>query len=257
MNYEEGTFREAFILYQTLIQHKEITKKKHPEIYRSFFTPKVREVIQNVIQRDAQVIIFHLDETIYLVPELENELLTYSNEELRTVMKLSSNKELYLAQFIWINVLSEFYGEQFQFTNEPRNFVKVEEILHTVEAYITGFKQFNDEKLTDLAACYEMDLEGLIEVWDGLMAMTEGITDVRRAVKRDYGFLLKALRFWENEKLIYIHNNEEIVLTEKMKNITAYYYHHEERIHRIKELLRQTENFAETIAGGDLNAKSQ
>lgn len=254
MNYEAETFSEAFILYQTLIQDKEISKRKHPEIYRSYFSPKVRDVIQNIIQRDGQVKIFHLDDTIYLLPELDNEVLTYTNEELRNVMKLNSNKELYMAQFIWINVLSEFYSEQFQFTNEPRNFVKVEEILQKIEEYITHFNQMDEEELSELSHRYDMDLGGLIEVWNGLKSMTEGISDVRRAVKRDYGFLLKVLGFWENEKLVYIHNNEELILTEKMKSIAAYYYHHEDRIHRIRDLLLETEELSATMVGGSIDA---
>ncbi|WP_010200216.1 DUF6063 family protein [Bacillus sp. m3-13] len=251
MNYEEGVFREAFVLYQALIKYKEIDKKKHNELYRTYFSPKVREVIQNVIQPDAKVRIFQLDETIYMVPEIDNEVLTYTNEELRNVMKLSTNKELYMAQFIWINVLSEFYGDQFQYTNESRTYVKVEEILRNVEEYIKQFKEIDEEELADLSALYDMDLEGMIEVWDGLRSMTEDLTDVRRATKRDYGFLLKVLSFWENERLLIIHNNEEIVLTEKMKNISAHYYHHEERINRIKELLNKVEDLVSKKEGGE------
>ncbi len=255
MNYEEGVFSEAFILYQALIKYKKIDKKRHPEIYRSYFSPKVREVIQNVIQPDAKVRIFHIDETIYLVPEFDNEVITYTNEELRDAMKLSTNKELYMAQFVWINVLSEFYGDQFQYTNEPRTYVKVEEILRNVEEYVMQFKEIDEEELADLAMNYDMDLEGMIEVWGGLRSMTEDLTNVRLATKRDYGFLLKVLGFWENEKLLIIHNNEEIVLTEKMKNIVAHYYHHEERINRIKELLNTVEDLVTAKARGDLNAK--
>lgn len=251
MNYEEGVFREAFVLYQALIKYKEIDKKKHNDLYRTYFSPKVREVIQNVIQPDAKVRIFQLDETIYMVPEIDNEVLTYTNEELRNVMKLSTNKELYMAQFIWINVLSEFYGDQFQYTNESRTYVKVEELLRNVEEYIKQFKKIDEEELADLSALYDMDLEGMIEVWDGLRSMTEDLTDVRRATKRDYGFLLKVLSFWENERLLIIHNNEEIVLTEKMKNISAHYYHHEERINRIKELLNKVEDLVSKKEGGE------
>lgn len=243
MNYEEGVFREAFVLYQALIKHKEIDKKKHNELYRTYFSQEVREVIQNVIQPEAKVKIFQIDETIYLVPEIENEVLTYTNEELRNEMRLSTNKELYMAQFIWINVLSEFYGDQYQYTNESRAYVKVEEILRKVEAYINQFKEIEEEELADLSSLYEMDLEGMIEVWDGLRSMTDDLNDVRRATKRDYGFLLKVLSFWENERLLVIHNNEEIVLTDKMKRISTQYYHHEERINRIKDLLNKEQSF--------------
>jgi len=154
-------------------------------------------------------------------------------------MKLNSNKELYTVQFIWLNVISEFYGEQFQLTNESRTYVKVEMILRKVNEYINQFKQLNDEELFDLSVEYEMDLEGLVGVWESLGKMTEDVKDYKKATKRDYGFVLKALSFWENEKLLIIRNDDEIVLTEKMKQMAGQFYHHEERINQIKELLNK------------------
>ena len=240
MNYDENVLKEAFMLYHSLLEDGSLEKKKKPEIYRFFFSSQVKDVLQNIIQPIAKVKFFNVDDTIYLVPETDNEVFSYSNEELRNIMKLNSNKELYMAQFIWLCVLSEFYGDQFQYTNEIRTYVKVEEILKKVDDYISEFKKLNEDERYELSVEYDMDLEGLIEVWENLGSITEDVKDIRRATKRNYGFVLKVLDFWEKEKLIIVRNNEEIVLTEKMKNIAGQYYHHEERINKIKELLNQT-----------------
>ena len=82
-----------------------------------------------------------------------------------------------------------------------------------------------------------MDLNGMIEVWKSLEEMTEKNKYVKQYKRKKYSFFLKVLSFWESEKLVLVKEEQEITLTSKMENIVGSYYHNEERINKIKELL--------------------
>jgi len=247
MYYEEEAVKAAYLLHQTLMVQGSLSKKDYPELYRSYFEPNIRDILHNVFQPISQSKIIYVDETLYFVPDIDNEIFTYKNEELRVQMGLKDNKELYMAQFIWINVISEFYGDQFNQTNQTRTFVKVDEIMSKVKGYIEKFSEKSEEELYELSAEYELDILGLIQVWNNLSVVTEEVKDVSRATSRDYGFFLKVLRFWEKEKLIIVREKEEISLTSKMKNIVGTYYHHEDRINKIKELLNESFDEGEKV----------
>jgi hypothetical protein len=237
MMYEEELVKKAFLLYQEVMLKGELPKKENPELFSYYFEIDIRDILERVYLPCSESKILHIEDTLYFVPEIENDAYTYSNEELRKMMGLSFNRELYLAQFIWMNVLSEFYGDQFQQTNQTRSFVKVDEIIHKVEEYMNTFMKIPEEELIQLANDYQLDLIGMIDVWNSLEELTEKNKEVKRYKKKKYSFFLRVLDFWEKEKLLQVKEEQEISLTKKMENIVGAYYHNEERINKIKELL--------------------
>lgn len=240
MMYEEELVKKAFLLYQEVMLKGELLKKDNPELYSYYFDMEVRDLLERVYLPYSHSKILYVGSTLYFVPDLENEAFTYSNENLRKLMGFAYNRELYLAQFIWMNLLSEFYGDQFQLTNQIRSFVKVDDIIHKVEEYMNAFMKKTEEELEQLAVEHQIDLIGMLEVWNGLEELTEKNKDVKRYKKKKYSFFLRVLQFWENEKLLEVKEEQEITLTLKMQNIVGAYYHNEERINKIKELLEST-----------------
>ncbi|WP_430787212.1 DUF6063 family protein [Virgibacillus flavescens] len=234
---ETEKVKEAYTLFQTVMIRGSIDKNRDPDLFHSYLDPDIRDIIRQIFQPVSQSKIVQVDQTLYFVPEMENDTFAYSNSELLELMKLKDNKQLYFAQFIFMNLLSEFFGDQFLQTGETRAFIKVDEIMARVNEYMQNFDQKSEEELEELQTRYELDIRGMLETWKGLSDVTEDIKDLSKATKRDYGFFLKVLRFWENEKLIIIREKEEISLTDKMKNISNSFYHNGERITRMQELL--------------------
>jgi hypothetical protein len=239
MNYDEETLKKAYRLHQSLMINGEIQKKKDTELYRLYSDPDIREVLNRIFLPIDDAIVVKADETLYFVPNIDNDAFSYTNEELRILMKLKDNKELYFAQFIWINVISEFYGEQYLLTGETRSFLKVDDILNKVKEHIGKFEKLPEDERNELSLEYQLDIPGMIEVWHSLSEVTDKLKDVSRAHTKNYGFFLKVLNFWESEKLLVVKEKEEIVMTEKMKNIIGHYYHQETRINEIKKLLNE------------------
>lgn len=237
MHFDEETLIKAYQLHQRLLVAGEISKKKEAELYRLYLDPDVRDILNRVFLPVDDAVIIKAEETLYLVPKMENDAFSYSNDELKRLLKLKDNKELYLAQFIWINVISEFYGDQYLLTGQTRSFIKVDEILNKVKEYVGKFEKIPEEQRIELAVIHQLDIPGIVEAWRSLSEVTEKVKNVSKARTKDYGFFLKVLGFWEDEKLVVIKEKEEIVLTDKMLNIVGNFYHQESRINEIKELL--------------------
>lgn len=237
--FDEETIRRAYALHQELIMKGKISRKRNPDLYNAFYETSVRSLMYNVFLPESKAEILSQDDVLYFVPEMDNDLFAYTNDELRKKMKLTNNKQLYLAQFIFINVLGEFYGEQYHLINEPRSFVKLEQIVAKVRTYIDKFKKMDQDTQYEVSNEYDLNLIGMIEAWEDLNEETDDIKNIRRAPKRLRGFFLDILHFWVNEKLLVIQDDEEISLTEKMKGIAGNYFNHSDRITKIKELLQE------------------
>lgn len=240
MMYEEELVKKAFLLYQEIMMKGELGKKENPELFSYYFEIDIRDLLERVYLPCSDSKILYVEDTLFFVPDIENDAYTYTNEELRKLMGFTFNRELYLAQFIWMNVLSEFYGDQFLQTNQIRSFIKVDEIIKKVEEYMKIFMKKSEEELHQLANEYHLDLNGMIDVWNSLEELTEKNKEVKRYKRKKYSFFLKVLSFWESEKLVLVKEEQEIKLTSKMENIVGSYYHNEERINKIKELLDDT-----------------
>lgn len=239
--FNEEKIRKAYSLHQELIVKGKVSRRMNPELFNTFYDTSVRALMHNVFLPEAKAEILSQDDILYFVPEMDNELFSYSNEYLRKQMGLLNNNQLYLAQFIFIYVLGEFYGEQYHAINEPRSFVKLEEIIKKVRRQVEEFKKIDKDELHELSHDYDLNLMGLINAWESLSQETDDIKDIRRAPKRVRGFFISVLRFWVNESLILIQAEEDIYLTEKMKGIAGNYYNHSDRISKIKELLQESE----------------
>lgn len=240
MLYDGEMVKKAFLLYQEVMTKGELKRKDNPDIYGYYFDLDIRDILERIFLHSSESKIFYVEDTLYFVPDLENETFSYSNEELRNLMGLNNNRELYLTQFIWMNLISEFYGDQFQQTNRTLSFIKVDEMIKKVKEYMDKFEEKSEEELTILSHEYQLDLAGLIDAWNNLEELTQKDKNVKRYKNKRYSFFLRVLGFWEKEGLLQIKEEQEITLTKKIKSIIGSYYHNEERINKIKELLNFT-----------------
>jgi hypothetical protein len=238
--YDGEMVKKAFLLYQEVMTKGELKRKDNPDTYGYYFDLDIRDILERIFLHSSESKIFYVEDTLYFVPDLENETFSYSNEELRNLMGLNNNRELYLAQFIWMNLISEFYGDQFQQTNRTLSFIKVDEMIKKVKEYMDKFEEKSEEELTILSHEYQLDLAGLIDAWNNLEELTQKDKNVKRYKNKRYSFFLRVLGFWEKEGLLQIKEEQEITLTKKIQSIIGSYYHNEERINKIKELLNFT-----------------
>lgn len=171
---------------------------------------------------------------------MDNELFSYSNQELREKMKLKSNRELYLAYFSMLTVISKFYNSEDQ-SLSTRVYVTIEEIESTIRDHMVQFKksmkEFDDTE--DLSDLHDLDIEGIVQVWNGLRVYDEKAKRIDMTEKNRISFLLKVFRFMQ-EDLFTVREQTEIELTEKLKWIITTYYFNSFRKEHLMSLLQKS-----------------
>ena len=80
--------------------------------------------------------IYEYNNGLYVSAGDNNRVFGYSNEELRNVLGLRVNKELYLAYFIIYNIITEFYSDTMSSTYAE--FIRLEDIIKNVDKTTGG-----------------------------------------------------------------------------------------------------------------------
>lgn len=237
------SFESAMKIYAKLKRNGEFHKQEDPGLFSQYVESDVREFI-SLIQKTDKVSIFMADRTLYMVPEFDNELYRYSNEDLREELKLKSNAELFTIQFIWMVILGKFFGDQYEMSGEPRAYVSVDEVRGFIQETIDNLKKQQAEKIEELTLAYEISLDDLIFTWESLGQISNETKSVERSHTKDFGFIFKALNFWEKEKIIIVREKTEIILTDKGRMIPEHYYHQDNNIRKLFNLIDEIKNTA-------------
>lgn len=240
MNYSVDEVNKALEVFSYLLANKTLTSRNDKDLYLTYVGENIiQDIFSNCLQPSFKVKVFHRLDTIYLIPEIDNDFLSHSNEELQKLMSLKNIRQVKLSQFIWLVVIAEFYGEGFIFTGEPNQFVKKVYIVEKVHQYIENLEAQYEKFGDDLSYEFELDFKQMVETWNDLAETTDKTVD-KRTLKTFEGFVTKVLNFYEKDaKLIRTEDTDEIILTEKMIAIMSFYYHHDERIIKMTELINR------------------
>ncbi|MCM3737886.1 DUF6063 family protein [Bacillus cytotoxicus] len=241
MYWEKTDVEEAFELFLALLKKGKIEKNER-DLYQLYAREQVQEILSELIEPKADMKILEVEDVLYIVTNMENELFSYSNQELRDKMKLKSNRELYLAYFAMLTVISKFYNSEDQ-TLSTRVYVTIEEIESTVSYHMEQFEksiqEFGDGE--DLSDLYDLDIEGIVGVWNGLRVYDEKAKRIELTEKNRIGFLLKVFRFMQEEELFIVREQKEIELTQKLKRIISGYYFNNFRKEQLMNLLQKSD----------------
>lgn len=109
MQWYQDDMRWAFRIFLKLLKDKKIDEKDAKYIHM-YQRTKVRDVIEEIIEKEANVKIFEAERAIYLTPGIDNTCFGYTNAEIREKMKLKDNSKLYLAYFVILCLLAKFYN---------------------------------------------------------------------------------------------------------------------------------------------------
>ncbi|EEK53395.1 DUF6063 family protein [Bacillus cereus] len=146
MYWDKSDVEVAFELFLMFLKKGKIEKRER-EMYQLYTKEQVQEILNKLIEQKANMKILETEDALYIVPNMDNELFSYSNQELKEKMKLKSNRELYLAYFAMLTVISKFYNREDQ-SLSTRVYVTIEEIESTIRDHMVQFKksmkEFND-----------------------------------------------------------------------------------------------------------------
>jgi hypothetical protein len=195
--------------------------------------PELQDLFSNIFEPQAKVKLIDTINTLYLVPETDNRVFGYTNEQLRQKLKLGDNKELYLAYFLITCLLALFYGSE-SMEEVQRSYVKYEEL----ERFATlKLRELGDgEESEELEKELEINLRSTKDLWLDMQEKDESITRLRSTTKNRASFIAKVCSFLSDEGLIH-EQGTEIYVSEKTEQIIRKFYSDSQQKSKLLSLL--------------------
>ncbi|MBU9727636.1 hypothetical protein KTH90_16625 [Lachnospiraceae bacterium ASD4241] len=172
---------------------------------------------------------------IYVSAGEGNRVYGYSNEELKRVLGLRLNRELYLCYFLIYQVVATFYHDSASDTFIE--YMGVEELIHNTDSAFA--KLTTDLEILVLKEMEENSFKTLALLWEELPLVTgEEGTSIRASRNSKKGYSKLVFNFLVSQELL-AEAEERYYPTARFKALITNYY--EEHQGRLYEILNQEE----------------
>lgn len=235
MMMQSDKLTDAINLYNRLLQYGQIDTKD-TELYNSYLDIETYEILIKIAET-SNVIIKKIDQTIYVLPNIDNELFGFSDREIKESLYSGSTKEdLYLFQYIIIIILGKFYSST---GDNPKllTHISINDLINHVTSSLSIVNK--EENVDELETSYNINIKKLFTKWDGLLTLDD---IMRASLKTKRGVLQRTIRFMESENLVNYYENEDIIKTTKRCDdiMRSFFlnYDRKEKIYEYLELQR-------------------
>lgn len=226
----------AIAIYNELLQYGEINTVNNSELYTYYNDEDTYEILLKIAE-SSNVTIKKVDEIIYILPNIDNDLFGFSDKEIRDKLYSGSNKvDLYLFQYIVLIILGKFYSST---GDNPKLLTSIS--INNLITYVSSSLSIlnSEETVEEIENTYEINIKALAIKWSGLLTQD----DVSKtSLKTKRGILLRTIKFLEDEKLIKYYEDEDIIKTTRRSDdiMKSYFlnYERKEKIYEFFELQR-------------------
>ena len=229
--------RTASALLKVLMEEGRVTRSSHKDLFISYISEvKIEEILSTMTEElDAEVL--RVNNTLYLIPSSENELLGFRHRDTREWFGTAARQaDAFLAYYITALILNLFFGGK---NRDPkqREFISLVHVVEEMDKRVSEALK-NREKTEEMDRQYSMNFEVCAQVWDIKKGHEEGS---RRTTKM--GFLLSVVRLLQQEGLLRISENEkEVRTTEKLDDLMLHYYLREDRVSEIQKIFQEVDH---------------
>lgn len=236
---EERSLDKALDIYSALITGKEISRSNPDtrELYEEFYSNGAVYDITTRLFKKLNLSLYEYNDAIYVTAGEGNRVFGYTNDDMKRILGLRLNKELYMVYFVMYNALLYFYQDSA--TYQTKEYVKTEEIMEQIGDYLSTITK--DLSVYSMDALEEESFRTIALLWDELPAVTSDDRDKNRASRASrIGYVKLAFNFMVSSKL-FVEVEDRFYPTDRFKAVVENYF--EEYKGRIYMVL-----------GGDRNA---
>ena len=234
MAYEAETVAYSQKIFYYLLCHGALsdTDVGVNELYLAYVE---HEEVMNLVKNQAEFAECRIERygtTIYLMPEIDNKYLGYTKAELKKELCKSNatDRDYYLAQFVILTLLAEFYDGQGN-TSKSREFLKLGELQNIVSERLKAGAAMEEEREQADADESVLDYKSMSEAYESLRSVE---TSSRSKYTKE-GYVSIICNFLD--LIIFILEDEMIKTTAKLDNIMEYKILNKENYTKIMEAL--------------------
>lgn len=224
---------KALDIYAKLIMGEEVKKgdKENGHLYDAYFQNAEVYEITGMILKKLNLTMYEHQDALFITAGEGNRVFGYTNEELKRMMGLRYNKELYLVYYIMYHVLLAFYNDSASY--QFQEFVKLETILDEVSKSLTGI--LKELSIYNMSEVEENSFKTIALLWDELPTTAKEDRDKLRAARSSRAGLCKLTFNFLLSQGLFIEVEERYYPTDRFQALVENYF--EEYRGRLYEVL--------------------
>jgi hypothetical protein len=224
---------KALGIYNQLLRDGLIDLNDNKLIFQDYESEEVKELLE-IIAVESRAYIFENKKRLYLIPEIDNTLIAYSNDELKNSILGYKYKipDLFVCYYIAISIFSLMYSAK-GYLKKVKEYISVTELESIISKTLGEFER--DENIEQIENENEFNIREVAKKWIGLKEYKDD-KDIRQ--KSRIGFICCTCEFLSKHDILNLTNEgTQIRTTDKLDKIMLNYYTHPDREYKLINLL--------------------
>lgn len=234
---EENNLKKALLIVSKLIGGEEISKNgDNFKLYEEYSTnSQVYDIIMMIVN-NFNLNLYEYNYKLFVTASDNNRVFGYSNEELKRMLGLRLNKELFLCYMIMYSVMTLFYNDSATFTYlESTTIVQIMDEVDGLVASIIA----NDNTFS-MTETENSNFKTVCLLWDELpRVFGEDITQIRASRNSRAGYVKTVMNFMIMQDL-FLEEANRYYPKDKLRALVENYF--EENKGRIYKILNGEDN---------------
>jgi hypothetical protein len=160
--------------------------------------PEVYQIVQQMIKK-MNLNLYEYNNGLYLTAGDNNQVFGYTNEELRKILGVRLNRELYLCYFIIYIVMTRFYTDSGTYTFVE--YIKAEDIIQGVTEALSHITSQLQVLVTE--EIEEESFRMMAMLWGDMPVMTGDEQSILRSARNSQaGYVKRVLNFLVDQELL-------------------------------------------------------
>lgn len=226
----EQTLETAIEIFAKLINQEQVKYQgENAKLYEAYTqSGEVFDTV-NKMMKALNLELYDHQNGLYLTPGEANHVFGYTNDELKDMIGLRLNRELFLCYFIIYHMITRFYTDSVTYTYQE--YVKIPEI---VEAVDVSFRRIAARMETIvLTEVEEYSFEQMALAWDMPLTTNEENTAIRAEKGSRAGMVKKVCNFLMKQGL-FVEVDDRYYPTDRFSAlIESYFESNQSRIYEI------------------------
>lgn len=218
---DERNLEKALEIVSALISGEEVGRKirKNISLYESYESnSEVYELVHKLL-KSLNINLYEYKENLYITAGEKNRVFGYSNEELKKVLGIRLNRELYLCYFIIYNIAVKFYHDTAGDT--MAEYIKIDETISLVDESLIGIVR--KLETSPFEEAQEESFRALALLWEDLPILSGEESLVRAAKNSKAGYVKLVFNFLVSQDL-FLENNDRYYPKNRMRALIENYF---------------------------------
>jgi hypothetical protein len=218
---DERNLDKALEIYSAMITGKEVSlhNKETKDLYELFYgNSEVYDIVTRMLKK-LGLVLCEYNDSIYLTAGEGNRIFGYTNDELKKMLGLRLNKELYLMYFLIYTALLYFYKDSASY--QTKDYIRLEDMINEVSERLTVL---GGDDVFDVDDENAESFKAVRLLWDGLPLILTTDSERNKASRGSRtGYVKLCFNFLEEEKL-FVENGDRFYPTDRFRALAENYF---------------------------------